>query len=278
MRVLLRLWLLWIVLLVLALAALLGGPLGLWGGGGGGSSNGSAENPSGETQAGDVDRALGRCTAVEEALAGGQLGRALDLLQAGQQAGVPASVQQRWSGIHKRADQALERQLEQLLGEVQGARILAARVRVARLTDGANPQVADRLGGLVQKQGWPPAPDPVRHPQPAAEVVGVVKQLPRHRRIRVAHRGGVVDVPVWQAQGENVTVRLQDESGVAFPVFDRAAVEPVDPSFEEAAEQARICYRAGQVMAAWLWLCHCVGRSDAGRHGEELAALRQLLR
>jgi hypothetical protein len=273
-----RLWLLWVVLLVLVLAALLGGPLGLWGGGKTGAGTGGADRASGGNQAGNVDRALGRCTAVEEALAGDHLGRAFDLLQLGERAGVPAAVQERWSQARRRADVALTRALRQLVAEVRGGRILAARSRLTRLTDTGNSRVTERLVVVGREERWPPLPGPVHGAKPDAEVVAVAKDLDRHRRVRVAHRGGVVDVPVWQAQGGSVTVRVQDEGGVAFPVFDRAAVEPVDPSFSEAVDQARICHRAGEVMVAWLWLCHCVGRSEAGRHEKELAALRHLLR
>ncbi len=292
---LVRLWLLWIVLLALLLAALLGGPLGLWGGGGSDQSGEHrpgdtkpgdtkpgdtkpGDTKPGDTKAGDVDRALGRMTAVDEALAEGQLGRTFDLLQAGERIGVPASLQRRWSEARRQADIALAQCLQQLVQEVRSGQILAARSRLAQLTEGANPRVAERLARMGRDQGWPPSPDPVRGAQPDGEVVAAAKELTRHRRVRVAHRGSVIDVPVWQSNDQNVTVRLQDESGVAFPVYHRAAVEPVDPTFDEALEQARICHCAGDALCAWLWLCHCLGRPGATQHAKELAALRQLLR
>jgi len=298
---LLRLWLLWIVVLVLVLAVLLGGPLGFWGGGaaGPGGKDHEAKVPtSGDkalpdrgkatpnrakaapdrAKAGSVDRLLGRCTAVEEALASGQLGRAWNLLQAGDPAGMPAAVRGRWAAARNRAETALAQALQKLVQNVSAARILAAHSLLVQLTDEASPTVALRLNALAGRRGWPPRRDLVRNAKPAAEVVAAGKQLARHRRVRVAHRGGVVDVSVWQATNQNVTVRMQDEDGLAFPVFDRAVVEPVNPSFEEACEQVRICHRAGQGMAAWLWLCHCLGRAEAAQHSQELATLRLLLR
>lgn len=282
---LLRLWLLWMVLLALLLAALLGGPLGFWGGGGTGPSGegdgtnlNGAKVPADRARAGDVDRLLGRCTAVEEALAGGDLGRAFELLQAGDQAGVPASVQKRWTEARRRADVALTQAVRQLLEEVRAGKILAARSRLAQLTYSANARVAKRLVMVGREESWPPSPIAVRGAKPAVEVGAAGKELARHRRVRVAHRGSVVDVSVWHATSQNVTVRMQDKGGLAFPVFDRAVVEPVDPSFREACEQVRICYRAGEGMAAWLWLCHCLGRPEAEQHEKELAALRSLVR
>ncbi len=281
---LLRFWLLWIVALILILAVLLGGPLGLWGGGttgslGEGKSRGSEARASlDRAKADNVDRLLGRCTAVEEALTSGQLGRAWNLLLAGEPAGVPTTVRGRWAAARSRAETALDQAMEKLVQDVRAGQILAAHSRLAQLTNEVSPAVAQRLNVLAGKRGWPPQPSLVRGAKPAAEIAAAGKQLARHRRVRVAHRGGVVDVSVWQATNQNVTVRMQDEGGVAFPVFDRAAVEPVDPSFLEACDQVRICHRAGGGMAAWLWLCHCLGRPEASQHAEELAALRLLLR
>ena len=281
---LLRFWLLWIVVLILVLAVLLGGSLGLWGGGATGSS-GKSKGQSSEAKAsldrakaGNVDRLLGRCTAVEEALTGGQLGRAWNLLLAGEPAGMPIAVRGRWAAARSRAETALAMALEKLVQDVRAGQILAAHSRLAQLTDEVSPTVAQRLNALAGKRGWPPRPNLVRGAKPAVEVATAGKELARHRRVRVAHRGGVVDVSVWQATRQNVTVRMQDEGGVAFPVFDRAVVEPVDPSFLEACEQVRICHRAGEIVAAWLWLCHCLGRPEASEDADELAALRLLLR
>ncbi|MHC5071934.1 MAG: hypothetical protein ACYTGO_15770 [Planctomycetota bacterium] len=296
MKLLLRLRTLLLVALVIALAMLVGGPLGWWGDGATGSGDEGGmgagmstpgkkrheDTASHEDSASHVDRMLGRCTAVEEALTKGQISRALGLLQAGDQAGVPAAVRERWTAARKRADAALTEALGRLVRDVEAGHILAARSQLLGLKDPVNTVVTGRVNELAKKRGWPDWPGKILAARPEAEVAADVttagQLLARHRRVRVAHRGGVVDVSVWQATGRNVTVRLQDEAGVTFPVFDRSVVEPVDPSFLEACAQVRICHRAGEVMTAWLWLCHCVERPEAGEHRQELAALRQLLR
>ncbi len=284
---LLRRWLLFVVALVLVLAALLGGPLGLWGEDStSGRSTASVvgptpDGPDQKDDASHVDRMLGRCTAVEEALDRGQLALALNLIQAGEQGGVPVTVRKRWTAARKRADAGLDKAVNEAARGIATGQILAARSRLLGLTDPPSPLVTQRLDELCTWRRWPPWPGRrARGARPDAEVAVATtgNSLARHRRVRVVHRSGVVTASVWQAKPGNVTVRLQDQGGAIYPVFDRAAVEPVDPTFQEACEQVRICHAAGEGLLAWLWLCYCTDRPEASSQGAELTALADLLR
>jgi hypothetical protein len=158
----------------------------------------------------------------------------------------------------------------QALGE---ARVLAARASVALLLADAGalaePVLAEalRAAGLSVRlhDGLPP-----RDVELPASV-----PLPRGRAVRITHPGVPAAGTVVDAGAGEVTVRVAAGGGWSFPTVPAAAVEPVDPTAEEAAEMGLAALAQQDGLRARLWLVVARLRSAAGLplRAERLAGL-----
>lgn len=228
---------------------------------------GAAAPPSG---ARNLDRALGRCDRLDDALRGDRLGEVARILE--DAAPPPDELRVRWTALRAKAEAALACG-DRLRALVRDGRVLEARQLANRLRDPALPaRAAASLDTAAQHLGWPPLSRPWRVatavPLPASE------PLPKLRKVRFVRDGTVGEGALWQHAVAGVTLRTVVAGGYTYPVVPCTDVEPVAPTPAEALQHGIAVAAAGDGFGALLWSCYL---DEHGRRGDA-ERLRELLR
>jgi len=146
----------------------------------------------------------------------------------------------------------LAMQVAELVELVTVGRVLQARRRLALLRDPPHARVERALAAAVAERGW----------QSWSAIAKSGGQVPVPRSLSAGRLVGLVFRDEWVrgrvvASGEEVTVEVPGSAGPAFAFVERAALQPVQPTIEEAVDQARAARRGGDAVLAALWLSHC---------------------
>ena len=208
----------------------------------------------------DQDRLFGGIASVRTDIEHDRLSAALrgiDGLRG--DAAVPTGLTQ-LAVLDQEAEDALSSSLHRL-GEslVDGAAPTAA-AHVRRLVEGGvHRRVDAALRTLVRSRAWPRLHGVTL---PVGVEIGPALPLPAGRRVRVCFRDAWCEGTTVAAAGvqKTVTVRVQDESGVFFPVMAQAMLAPIGPDPAELRAQVVAAVSSGDAGLTSAWLAATLAR------------------
>jgi hypothetical protein len=175
------------------------------------------------------------------------------------------------------AGEELERALAAACARIVAARcegrVLAARAAVAELFADGDAASAPVLASALQAAGLRTR---LRSELPARDATWPVgKALPRGRDVRVVTGEHTAPATVVDGRTDQVTVRVAAGGGWSFPTVPALAVEPVQPTADEAVEMGLLALQQQQGMLARLWLAAAQLRSreQLPERGQRLAKI-----
>lgn len=222
----------------------------------------------------DADRFAVRLALLQRNLDEGRLGAALATLaqltaqplDGAQQAALLTPRQQLADGLAAAASQ--------VVGQLGRGDVLAAHAAIALLASDGEAFVHEVLQQALRAAGVEGALlGPLRE---SSESLPIARPLPRGRELRVRMRSGLVAGRVVDSRSDTLTVRIEQQGGVAFPTVPVVAVEPLQPSADEAVELGFAALQAGDVALARAWLA-CARLRERGELPARLPRLAAVL-
>lgn len=222
----------------------------------------------------DADRFAVRLDLLQRSIDEGRLGAALATLT--QLAGQPLDGAQHAALLAPRQQLAdgLAAAVSQVVAQLGRGDVLAAHATIALLASDGEPFVHDVLQQALRVAGVEGALlGPLRE---STESLPIARPLPRGRELRVRMRSGLVAGRVVDSRSDTLTVRIEQQGGVAFPTVPVVAVEPLQPSADEAVELGFAALQAGDVGLARAWLA-CARLRERGELPARLPRLAAVL-
>lgn len=218
----------------------------------------------------DADRFGSMLSLIDLRLQQGEVGRAMVVLEQLQQwALLPAQraelATRRASGDEALQQCVLEVSRRLTLGEV---RLAAALVRSLLAGGAASREHLQKLPCGAQPERQIAAPrERWRQPEPLAK--GRMVRLLQGDTSRI---GSVVD-----SRSDRLTLRVAHAQGVTFPTVAMSAVEPLEPTPNEAVAMGWASLQAGELLVARLWLA-CAELRGAGQTAPGVVELAEVMR
>lgn len=227
---------------------------------------GAAPGPAGI----DNDRFASLLSLVDLRLAQGEVGRALAVLA--ELTPERLSAQQRDEVRQRRqlAEQALGTSTAEVRAWLRSGDVRLATAAVRALAAGGAATaalLAELPCGAAPDRPAPDNDGSWRQPEPLAKGRAVRLLVGGTRRV-----GTVVD-----SRSDRVTLRVATGQGVTFPTVELGAVEPLDPTADEAVAMAWAALHAGDPLAARLWLA-CAELRAGDQPPAGVAELARLIR
>lgn len=200
----------------------------------------------------DADRFAVHLALLQHSIDEGRLGTALATLT--QLAAQPLDGAQQAALLTPRQQlaDALAARSSQVVAQLGRGEVLAAHASIALLASDGEAFVHDVLQQALRAAG---ADGALLGPRrESAESLPIARPLPRGRELRVRIRSGLVAGRVVDSRSDQLTVRIENPGGVAFPTVPVVAAEPVSPTADEAVELGFAALQAGEVLLARAWL------------------------
>lgn len=223
----------------------------------------------------DADRFAALQAAVGEHTERGELGAALATVH--HLRALPLDGAQRTAllAVTEPLEQALAAACARIVEGLCQGRVLQTREQLAQLFADGEPFAEPWLDSALRAVG-------VGHRllgriAPRQETLPVARPLARGRdvRVRTVSRQGVGTVV--DSRAGQVTLRVATTNGWSFPTLAALAVEPVEPTADEATEMALLAVQADDAVLARLWFAVACVRSPKGL-GERAQLLAPRLR
>lgn len=221
----------------------------------------------------EADRFASLLSVLDTCAARGDIGNALATLQQLRQMPLDEPQRLALAGSARTVETELATACGKVVQALCQGRVLDGHALFVRMLGETDPLTQSWLSSALQVAGLGDVPlQPVRTndgpiPQPQA--------LPRGRAVRVLRGNNLAAAVVADSRSDQVTVRIEDGSGMSFPTVARTQCEPVAPTRDEAIEMAFAALHAGEPLLARLWFAcgKLLDASPLSPRGERLAAL-----
>jgi hypothetical protein len=221
-----------------------------------------------------ADRFASQLSLVSFEAREGRLGSALVALEALRQAPLDEAQRVAAAAAAQQLDAALASRCGSIVQALARGTAVVARDELAALLADGEAVLAPWLAQAMELAGVSTATALVG-PLAVAATAPIARPLPRGREVRWRagtewRQGRVAD-----ARTDQVTVRVETSSGVAFPTVLVVQCEPIGATAAEAVEMGLAAVQRGEALLAraWLAVAHCRGLPADEPRGQQLAAL-----
>ncbi|MBL8752221.1 MAG: hypothetical protein JNK15_02885, partial [Planctomycetes bacterium] len=248
------------------------GPLGETGAVAGGNASAAA---GGAREALDADRFASLVSLLDEQTTLGDLGAAVATLAHLRSLPLDGAQKAALLAPAKELENGLTNRCVEIVRHLGAGRVLMARALAQAVSSDGRTLAAAWFQAAWAAVGQPDVATAATATvaEQASGTVPMPKALPRGRAVRVAFGTHAGEGTIADSRAEVATVRLAKPGGYVFPTVPVAALEPIDPSADEAVEMAFAALQHDDPMLARLWQWVAAARRGAAAVPSERARL-----